>query len=259
MKRIFDLVVASLLFVVMLPVALGIVLVLAVTGDREIIYGQWRVGRGGREFRMLKFVTMRKGSRNMGAGPLTLPDDPRVLPFGRFLRKTKLNELPQLLNVIKGDMSLVGPRPQPADIFQYYSPAARARIVEVRPGITGVGSVLFRDEERLLQESPLPPQECHRDVFAPIKEELETWYVDHQGVWLDFELVLLTGLAVVAPRSRLYQFGLKHLGLPPRLIAAPRLARRPADEVDDELTGGPAVRRSPVATAPSARRATQKQ
>jgi len=258
MKRIFDLVLASLLLIVMLPVAFVIILVLVITGDHEVIYGQRRVGRAGDEFRMLKFVTMRKGSRNVGAGPLTLPDDPRVLPFGRLLRKTKLNELPQLINVIKGDMSLVGPRPQPADIFQYYSPTARARIVEVRPGITGVGSVMFRDEERLLQESALPPQDSHRDVFAPIKADLETWYVDHHNLRLDIELILLTAMAVIAPRSRVYELGLKSLGLPPRLIGALQVARRMPDDLDDDFVGEGPARQSAVGAGKSGRRLAQK-
>jgi hypothetical protein len=104
----------------------------------------------------------------------------------------------------------------------------------------------------------LPPKECHRDVFAPIKEELETWYVDHQGLLLDLELILLTALAVVAPRSRLYQFGLKRLGLPARLIAAPQVARRMPDDFDDGVACEAPVRRSPLGAAPSARRAVQK-
>lgn len=253
MKRIFDLLLASILLLLMLPIALVIMVVLAVIGDHGVIYGQRRVGKGGAEFRMYKFVTMRRGSGAMGAGLLTLPGDPRVLPFGRFLRKTKLNELPQLINVILGDMSLVGPRPQPPDIFSYYPDDARERIVEVRPGITGLASVVFRDEERLLDESPLPPQECHRDVFGPIKAELETWYVDHHGFVVDVKLVLLTGIVVFAPHGRLCARGLKSLGLPPRLAAAPETARRASGAVHTTSMSEPAaVSRTPATATDSA-------
>ena len=214
MKRTLDIVAASCLLVGLLPIALLTAVVLAVTGDREIIYRQTRVGRSGRGFKILKFATMRGTSRDAGDGHLTLPGDPRVLPFGRFLRKTKLNELPQLVNVIKGDMSLVGPRPQPPEIFAYYPDDAKAVINSVRPGITGVGAVVFRDEERLLQESPLPPAQCHREVFAPRKAQLETWYVRNRRLSLDLWLLVLTVIALVAPGSRLYEFGISSLRLP---------------------------------------------
>lgn len=214
MKRTLDVAVAALLLVALSPIALLIAAILAFTGDRQVLYGQTRVGRKRREFRMFKFVSMRGGGNDEGGGKLTLPGDPRVLPFGRFLRQTKLNELPQLFNVIKGDMSLVGPRPQPPEIFAYYTEEDQQAIAAVRPGVTGVGSVVFRDEERMLQESPLPPQECHRDVFAPRKAQLETWYVGHQSLALDLKLMVLTAIAIIAPNGRTYDAGIASLGLP---------------------------------------------
>ncbi|MGD8817285.1 MAG: sugar transferase, partial [Acidobacteriota bacterium] len=251
----FDLLLASILLLLMLPIAVVIMAVLAVIGDHRVIYRQRRVGKAGDEFRMFKFVTMRRGSGAMGTGSLTLPGDPRVLPFGRFLRKMKLNELPQLINVILGDMSLVGPRPQPPDIFSHYPDEAREYIVQVRPGITGVGAVVFRDEERLLEESPLPAQECHRDIFVPIKAELETWYVDHHGFVVDVKLVLLTAIAVFVPNGRMYAVGLKSLGLPPWLAAGPEMARRAAGSTPTATATAPeppVVSQTPSTAADSA-------
>lgn len=251
MKRTLDVLVAALLLVALFPIALVIAAVLAFTGSREIIYGQTRVGRHRRSFRMFKFVTMRRASRDAGGGKLTLPDDPRVLPFGRFLRKTKLNELPQLVNVIKGDMSLVGPRPQPPEIFAYYAEEDQVVIASVRPGLTGVGSVVFRDEERMLQESPLPPEECHRDVFAPRKAQLATWYVGHQGILLDCKLLLLTAIAIVAPDGRVYDAGVASLGLPTWAAEPRREVFAAASSIAVATSGRRGISRSRDARAPA--------
>ncbi len=213
MKRLLDITLAGLMLVLALPLGLIIALVLAFTGEREIFYAQARVGKGGRRFGLLKFATMLKESPNIGTGTLTVPDDPRVLPFGRLLRKTKLNELPQLLNVLKGDMSLVGPRPLTPDVFGYYPQEVQRRIVEVPPGLTGVGSIVFRDEERVLAQSERSYVDCHRDEIAPYKGALEVWYVDHRGLLLDLKLLLLTAVAVLAPRSHLDERALKGIPL----------------------------------------------
>lgn len=204
MKRLLDITAAGLLTLLVLPIGLLIALVLACTGEREIFYAQTRIGRDGRRFQLLKFVTMLKNSPNMGTGTLTLPNDPRVLPVGRVLRKTKLNELPQLLNVLKGDMSLVGPRPLAPQDFDCYSPEVRREIVKVRPGLTGVGSIVFRDEERVIAESDAPPLDCYRQEIAPRKGKLELWYIENQSLALDLKLLLLTAVAVVSPGTRLH-------------------------------------------------------
>ena len=127
--------------------------------------------------------------------------------MGRFLRKTKLNELPQLLNVLRGDMSLVGPRPLTAETFACYSPEVQRRVVEARPGVTGIGSIVFRDEERIVAESELSAIDCYRQEIAPYKGRLELWYIDNRSLWLDLKLILLTAVAVLAPRSRLHERG----------------------------------------------------
>jgi len=251
MKRTLDVVGSALLLVALSPFAPLIAAILAFSGDREILYGQTRVGRHRRDFRMLKFVTMRNSGREAGGGKLTLPGDPRVLPFGRFLRKTKLNELPQLVNVIAGHMSLVGPRPQPPEIFAYYTEEDQQLVASVRPGMTGVGSVVFRDEERMLQESPLSPAECHRDVFAPRKAQLETWYVEHQSLALDLKLLLLTAIAIVAPNSRTYDAGIASLGLPTWASEPRREAFAAASAIAVATSGRPGIPRSRDAGTPA--------
>src|SRR5690606_21086740 len=117
MQRFFDIVLASAALLVLAPLLLPITLILRFTGEGEVFYVQQRVGKNREFFGLYKFATMLKNSPNMSTGTVTVKDDPRVLPVGRFLRKTKLNELPQLFNVLKGDMSIIGPRPQTRRCF----------------------------------------------------------------------------------------------------------------------------------------------
>ena len=164
MQRFFDVFFSGLAIVVLAPLMLPIMLILRLTGEGEIFYRQARVGQDGRHFGLLKFATMLKESPNIGPGEITLKDDPRVLPFGKFLRKTKLNELPQLINIFRGDMSVIGPRPQTRRCFDAFPPEAQREIVQVRPGLSGVGSIVFRGEEELYAdvydpELPKPPAE----------------------------------------------------------------------------------------------------
>lgn len=200
-KRLLDIVVAGILLILSLPICLPIIGVLAVTGEREIFYAQSRIGVRGREFNLLKFATMLKESPKIGTGTVTVRDDPRVLPVGKFLRKTKLNELPQIWNILRGDMSLVGPRPLAIQDFSYYPRGVQERVIQVRPGLTGIGSVVFRDEESVLAESHLPPIEAYRREVAPYKGELECWYVKHRSFMLDVKLLILTAIVLFFPGS----------------------------------------------------------
>jgi len=207
------------MLILVIPLGLAISAVLAFTGEREILYAQSRIGLHGRRFSLLKFATMLKDSPSFGTGTVTVPNDPRVLPAGRWLRKTKLNELPQLWNVLKGDMSLVGPRPLAAQDFACYSPQTRRAIVRMRPGLTGVGSIVFRDEEKALAESDLPPLECYRQEIAPYKGDLELWYIENQSLALDLKLLFLTAVAVLAPSSKLHEKLLSAAPRPRRLAS----------------------------------------
>lgn len=211
-KRALDILLGSFVLLLASPIFLVVIAVLALTGEREVFYSQERVGRFGRTFRLLKFVTMIKGSSKMGTGTLTIPNDPRVLPVGKFLRKTKINELPQLWNVVRGDMSLVGPRPLACGDFDCYSEGIQRTVVKVRPGLTGVGSIFFRDEEERLARSELPPLDCYRYEIAPVKGALEAWYVENQDLVLDVKLLALTAVVVILPQSNLHE---RILDLPP--------------------------------------------
>jgi lipopolysaccharide/colanic/teichoic acid biosynthesis glycosyltransferase len=194
-QRLFDIALAVAALLVLLPLCLLIMAVLRFTGEGDVFYRQERIGKGGRPFGLLKFATMLRASPAIGAGDITLKDDPRVLPVGRFLRATKLNELPQLWNVLVGDLSLVGPRPMVPRTFAAYPPAAQAILNTVPPGLSGVGSIVFRDEESFLA-GKTDPQAFYRGTIIPYKAALECWYVAHRGLRLYVEVIVLTLWAV---------------------------------------------------------------
>ena len=138
MQRILDFTLSLSALLLLLPLLLPVIIILRFTGEGEVFYIQKRVGMGGRNFGLLKFATMLKDSPNMGAGEITVSGDPRVLPFGKILRKSKLNEIPQILNILAGHMSIVGPRPMVPKTFSMYSKRAKLELNKVRPGLTGM-------------------------------------------------------------------------------------------------------------------------
>lgn len=166
MKRTFDILVSSVSLTIFLPFGLLIILILRFTGEGEIFYPQARVGQNGKRFGLLKFATMLKDSPNIGPGDITVKDDPRVLPFGQFLRKTKLNEVPQLINILKGDMSIVGPRPQTPKYFALFPDHVQREIITLKPGLTGAGSIVFRDEDILAAKYEGDPDTIHRKYIT---------------------------------------------------------------------------------------------
>jgi lipopolysaccharide/colanic/teichoic acid biosynthesis glycosyltransferase len=163
-------------------------------------------------FKLFKFATMLKNSPNIGTGTITLKNDPRILPMGKFLRNTKINELPQLLNILLGDMSVVGPRPQTKRCFDAFPESAQAAIVKVRPGLSGIGSIVFRDEESVMQGHK-DPAAFYDHVIAPYKGAIEEWYVDHQGVGTYIKVIVITIWVIIAPRSKVVWKAFP--GLPP--------------------------------------------
>lgn len=219
-KRSADIALALLGLCVLLPLSLPLILLLRLTGEGEVFYRQSRVGRYNGTFGIWKFATMLKNSSQMGTGSLTLRRDPRVTPVGRILRKTKINELPQLLNVLTGDMSFVGPRPQMRVDFEAYSPDVQARIYSVPPGVTGIGSIIFRDEEKWMSETSLPVRQFYEQEIAPYKGALEMWYLHHQSFRTDFLLLLLTAWMVFFPNSQLAFRVFPTLPLPPAYITS---------------------------------------
>jgi lipopolysaccharide/colanic/teichoic acid biosynthesis glycosyltransferase len=202
-KRFFDILFSLLALIILLPIFIPVVIILLVTGEHEVFYKQERVGYKNRIFGILKFATMVKNSPNIGSKDLTTRNDPRVLPFGRFLRKTKLNELPQLINILVGDMSFVGPRPLMKSGFDRYSDDLKAKVYNVQPGLTGIGSIVFRDEELIITQSKLSPEDTYRNIILPYKGALELWYQEHRNFYTDFMLMFLTGWYVLFPNSKL--------------------------------------------------------
>ncbi len=202
MQRLLDIALSGLGLLVLSPLLVPIAIALRLTGEGEVFFIQQRVGRGGRPFGLYKFATMLKDSPNIGTGTVTVKGDPRVLPLGRFLRKTKINELPQLLNIFKGDMSIIGPRPQTRRCFDAFPARSQAEIIKVRPGLSGIGSIVFRDEEELMHASK-EPERFYDEVIMPYKGALEEWYVAHQGLWTYLAAIFVTAWVVLFPASRL--------------------------------------------------------
>lgn len=203
LKRILDIVIALVGLIILSPLFLVIILILSVTGEREIFYRQKRIGLHNTTFGIYKFATMVKNSLNIGTGAITLRNDPRVTPFGKYLRMTKLNELPQILNVIKGDMSIVGPRPLVQSTFEAYPEYVQREVYKSKPGITGVGSIIFRDEEKLISTSGRTPAEFYREEIAPYKGELELWYNRNKSLLTDIKLIFITAWVILFPDSNI--------------------------------------------------------
>ena len=212
MKRFLDVVLSFLALVVLAPFLLPVVVILRFTGEGEVFYIQERAGRGGNSFGLYKFATMLKNSPNIGAGEITVRGDPRVLPFGQFLRKTKLNELPQLWNIFIGDMSMVGPRPMVLNTYAHYPTEARQKLNTIRPGLTGIGSIVFRDEERYLADRD-EPMEFYREHIIPYKSNLELWFVENNTLWSYIKIISVTAWVVVFPSSNIVDKAFD--GIPP--------------------------------------------
>ena len=200
-KRLFDLTIAILSLLLLFVPIIIVMLILKFTGEGEIFYLQKRLGYLNNEFKIIKFATMVKNSPNIGTGSLTLRDDPRVLPFGKFLRKSKINELPQIFNVIIGNMSIVGPRPQMKVDFDKFPPKKRNEIYKSKPGITGIGSIIFRDEEKWISNFNGDKHEFYKNKIAPYKTEVELWYYKNQSIFVDFKLVILTAWVIIFTNS----------------------------------------------------------
>jgi lipopolysaccharide/colanic/teichoic acid biosynthesis glycosyltransferase len=204
-KRPFDFFISFVVLLLFLPLGVVIAAILHFTGEGEVFYCQDRIGRYRHLFKIYKFATMLKNSPNLGAGDITVADDPRVLPLGRFLRQTKLNEVPQILNILFGTMTIVGPRPLTPKNFLYYSSESQGIISQMKPGLTGIGSIVFRDEERILRASGKPFEQCYREEIAPYKAQLERWYFFHRGLRTDILIVLITAWVILRPNSSVYR------------------------------------------------------
>ena len=214
MERFFDILFSGLALLVLSPLLVPIVIILRCSGEGEVFFLQERVGRNGEVFKLYKFVTMLKNSPNIGTGTVTMKDDPRVLPVGKFLRKTKINELPQLLNIFFGDMSVIGPRPLTAQTFGFYSDSTQDVIIQVRPGLSGVGSIIFRGEEDIMHGATASV-DFYDNVIAPYKGALEEWFVSNKGLYIYFMAIFITVWAVLFPKTKVVWTVFKGLPEPP--------------------------------------------
>ncbi|MDR1700502.1 MAG: sugar transferase [Lachnoclostridium sp.] len=204
MIRFFDILFSGIAIVILLPFMIPIMIGLKLTGEHDIFYRQIRVGKGGRDFGLFKFATMLRNSPNLSGGLYTSKDDPRMLPMGNFLRKTKINELPQLLNIFIGQMSVIGYRPTVRQHYEAYSEKCRIKLADSTPGLSGIGSIVFRNEEEILQQFE-DKKSFHQNVINPYKAELEAWYIGHKGLYNYFKLIFLTLDAVLHSSSKKWQ------------------------------------------------------
>jgi lipopolysaccharide/colanic/teichoic acid biosynthesis glycosyltransferase len=182
----------------LIPVLIG----LKLTGEGYIFYKQQRVGYHNQIFSILKFATMLKDSPNMPGGYLTTLKDPRITPMGGFLRKSKINELPQLFNIFLGHMSFVGPRPVMPVSFEAYPNDVQKVIYKVKPGLSGIGSIVFRDEETIITMKKNQGEDValfYTDKIYPFKGKLELWYQNNQSFFVDVKIIIATILVVLKP------------------------------------------------------------
>lgn len=193
LKRAFDIIASGAGLIVLSPLLILIALIVRATSPGPALYQARRVGRHGTEFKLYKFRSMRPDADK--AGPkVTVKGDPRITPVGRILRKTKFDELPQLLNVLKGDMSLVGPRPEDPKYVALYTPAQRA-VLNVRPGITSPASVTYRDEESVLARDDW--ETYYTEVVMPAKLAIDIEYAQNASLWRDIGIIFKTFIAIV--------------------------------------------------------------
>jgi lipopolysaccharide/colanic/teichoic acid biosynthesis glycosyltransferase len=201
LKRAIDIVIATIALLLLSPILIPSCIILLFTGEREVFYKQKRVGFKNKPFDIWKFATMLKNSPNIGTGEITLRNDPRVTSFGKLLRITKVNELPQIINVFKGDMSIVGPRPLMDVSVKLYPEEIRNKIYNCKPGMTGIGSLIFRDEEKMISDAA-DPKAMYATIY-PYKGALEMWYQKHASLYTDIMIIFLTAWSIIFPKNNL--------------------------------------------------------
>ena len=218
MTRLVDIILSSLAVITLFPLLAPLTALLSFTGEGKVFYKQERIGKGKKIFKLLKFATMLENSPNLPGGDITSGNDSRVLPVGKFLRKTKINELPQLINILFGDISVIGPRPLTSKNFQFYTKEVQSKISSVRPGLSGIGSIVFRDEESVIASSKKNSVDCYKEDISPYKGELECWFVDNKSIYLYVALILITAWVVFIPNSKIVWKLFPKLPPPPKAL-----------------------------------------
>ncbi|HAY5017780.1 TPA: sugar transferase [Escherichia coli] len=202
LKRLFDIIIASVALIILLPVFVWVALKVRQNLGSPIFFYQERPGKNGKLFKMIKFRSMKDRFDKEGN---PLPDEERITPFGQKLRSTTLDEMPQLINVLKGDMSIVGPRPQMKDFLEYYTPEQMRRH-EVKPGMTGLAQVSGRN-----------------NLSWEEKFDLDIQYVDTQSVWLDFKIMFKTAKVMLTKEG---------INAPDQAVGAPRFSQQRATDLN---------------------------
>ncbi len=195
LKRLFDIVFAALALLLLCPLLLAVALWVRLDSPGPVLFRQRRVGRGGRPFDIFKFRTMAAGAEAVGP-QITVGADTRITRAGAWLRRAKLDELPQFYNVLRGDMSVVGPRPEVPRYVALYPPEVRTAVLSVRPGITDLASIAFRDESALLARSA-DPERTYVEQILPAKLDYALQYMRSHTLWLDLRIIGWTVLAIL--------------------------------------------------------------
>jgi lipopolysaccharide/colanic/teichoic acid biosynthesis glycosyltransferase len=213
LKRLIDILIATIALILLSPIFIPSIIILLLSGEHRIFYFQKRIGYKNRSFNICKFATMLKNSPNMGTGEITLRNDPRVTKFGKLLRMTKVNELPQIINVFTGNMSIVGPRPLMEVSFKQYPDEVQQKIYNCKPGMTGIGSLIFRDEEKIVSDAP-DPRVMYMNIYL-YKGELELWYQKNASLYTDFMIIFLTAWSILFPKNNITSKAFKNLPVRP--------------------------------------------
>jgi len=201
-KRLIDLFISVLTIIFIFPLLILVAIILKFTGEGEIFYFQERVKKNMNIFKIIKFATMLKNSPNIGDKLYTAENDERVLRVGKILRKTKINELPQIFNIIKGDMSVVGPRPLALETFMLYSEPGIRKISSIKPGLTGLSSIFFANEDKFMKNAS-NKEEFYKTEISPVKEKLELYYIEHLSILIDIKIIVCTFLKIIGISNKL--------------------------------------------------------
>lgn len=198
MIRFFDLLFSFSLLILLFPLLLLVCIWNALTGEHEIFYKQTRIGKNGKQFEIIKFATMLKNSSELGTGGFTELNDFRFLPLGSFMRKTKINELPQLINILRGEMSLVGFRPLTKVSFNRVLEIGDKTTYSKMPGITSPASIFLRNEEQILMKVE-DKQKYYDEHILPFKVSLDEWWSKNNSLFNYFAILFLTAMSLFLP------------------------------------------------------------
>ena len=204
LKRLFDIIFALIGLLLTSPIVLLVILLKKLAGEKEVFYIKGRVGKGGKLFPFIKLSSMTPAKKGEKTSSLTLSNDSRITPLGHFIRKTKIDEFPQFVNILRGELSFVGPRALMPKIHKDYNKAVKQELSKIRPGVTGLATVVFRNEAELLAQSDYTNElEFYKEVIAPAKGAIEMIYIKNKSFSLDFTILLLTAWQIFRPQSLL--------------------------------------------------------